>query len=137
MTDLNKLVEELSKLTVVEAAELSKKLEEAWGVSATADKAAAKTFLDCLAQDPNVLSWSIGGSYVPAKKAVLEDFKKAKPNMIPFISSTAGATSRTSVLGVDYPKYSSAFSAAEQAVLTGAKDAKTALDEAQKQATGK
>ena len=34
MTDLNKLVEELSKLTVVEAAELSKKLEEAWGVSA-------------------------------------------------------------------------------------------------------
>jgi multiple sugar transport system substrate-binding protein len=110
---------------------------EAWGVSATADKAAAKTFLDCLAQDPNVLSWSIGGSYVPAKKAVLEDFKKAKANMIPFISSTAGATSRTSVLGVDYPKYSSAFSAAEQAVLTGAKDAKTALDEAEKQATGK
>jgi large subunit ribosomal protein L7/L12 len=36
MTDLNKLVEELSKLTVVEAAELSKKLEEAWGVSAAA-----------------------------------------------------------------------------------------------------
>ena len=36
MTDLNKLVGELSKLTVVEAAELSKKLEEAWGVSAAA-----------------------------------------------------------------------------------------------------
>ncbi|MCI0431851.1 MAG: 50S ribosomal protein L7/L12 [Rhodospirillales bacterium] len=36
MTDLNKLVEELSKLTVLEAAELSKKLEEAWGVSAAA-----------------------------------------------------------------------------------------------------
>jgi large subunit ribosomal protein L7/L12 len=36
MTDLNKFVEELSKLTVVEAAELSKKLEEAWGVSAAA-----------------------------------------------------------------------------------------------------
>jgi large subunit ribosomal protein L7/L12 len=34
MTDLNKLVEELSKLTVLEAAELSKKLEDAWGVSA-------------------------------------------------------------------------------------------------------
>jgi large subunit ribosomal protein L7/L12 len=34
MPDLNKIVEELSKLTVVEAAELSKTLEEKWGVSA-------------------------------------------------------------------------------------------------------
>ena len=36
MADLQHLVEELSKLTVLEAAELSKKLEEAWGVSAAA-----------------------------------------------------------------------------------------------------
>jgi large subunit ribosomal protein L7/L12 len=36
MADLQKLVDELSKLTVLEAAELSKKLEEAWGVSAAA-----------------------------------------------------------------------------------------------------
>jgi len=41
MADLNQLVEELSKLTVVEAAELSKKLEEAWGVSAAAAPVAA------------------------------------------------------------------------------------------------
>ena len=34
MTDLTKLVEELSKLTVIEAAELSKMLEEKWGVTA-------------------------------------------------------------------------------------------------------
>ena len=34
MTDLNKIIDELSKLTVVEAAELSKQLEEKWGVSA-------------------------------------------------------------------------------------------------------
>jgi large subunit ribosomal protein L7/L12 len=34
--DLNKLVEELSQLTVIEAAELSKMLEEKWGVSAAA-----------------------------------------------------------------------------------------------------
>ena len=40
MADLQKLVDELSKLTVVEAAELSKKLEEAWGVSAAAPIAA-------------------------------------------------------------------------------------------------
>ena len=36
MSDLNKIIEELSKLTVVEAADLSKKLEEKWGVSAAA-----------------------------------------------------------------------------------------------------
>ncbi|HZF35751.1 MAG TPA: 50S ribosomal protein L7/L12 [Candidatus Angelobacter sp.] len=41
MADLQKLVDELSKLTVIEAAELSKKLEEAWGVSAAAPVAAA------------------------------------------------------------------------------------------------
>ena len=41
MADLEKLVEELSKLTVIEAAELSKKLEDAWGVSAAAPVAVA------------------------------------------------------------------------------------------------
>jgi large subunit ribosomal protein L7/L12 len=41
MADLQRLVEELSKLTVLEAAELSKKLEEAWGVSAAAPVAVA------------------------------------------------------------------------------------------------
>ena len=40
MADLDKLVEELSKLTVLEAAELSKKLEDEWGVSAAAPVAA-------------------------------------------------------------------------------------------------
>ena len=41
MADLDKLVEELSKLTVLEAAELAKKLEEEWGVSAAAPVAVA------------------------------------------------------------------------------------------------
>ena len=41
MADLNKLVEELSGLTVIEAAELSKMLEEKWGVSAAAPVAVA------------------------------------------------------------------------------------------------
>ena len=41
MADLNKIVEELSKLTVLEASELSKKLEEEWGVSAAAPVAIA------------------------------------------------------------------------------------------------
>jgi len=41
MADLAKLVDELSALTVLEAAELSKKLEEKWGVSAAAPVAVA------------------------------------------------------------------------------------------------
>ena len=41
MADLQKLVDELSTLTVIEAAELSKMLEEKWGVSAAAPLAAA------------------------------------------------------------------------------------------------
>ena len=41
MADLNKIVEDLSSLTVLEAAELSKLLEEKWGVSAAAPLAVA------------------------------------------------------------------------------------------------
>src|SRR5689334_25376128 len=41
MADLAKIVDELSKLTVIEAAELSKMLEEKWGVSAAAAVAVA------------------------------------------------------------------------------------------------
>ena len=43
MADLNKIVEDLSSLSVIEAAELSKLLEEKWGVSAAAPVAAAST----------------------------------------------------------------------------------------------
>lgn len=41
MADLNKIVDDLSALTVLEAAELSKMLEEKWGVSAAAAVAVA------------------------------------------------------------------------------------------------
>ena len=41
MADLNKIIEDLSSLTVLEAAELSKQLEEQWGVTAAAAVAAA------------------------------------------------------------------------------------------------
>lgn len=41
MSDLNKIVEDLSQLTVLEAAELSKLLEDKWGVSAAAPVAVA------------------------------------------------------------------------------------------------
>jgi large subunit ribosomal protein L7/L12 len=41
MADINKLVDQLSELTVLEAAELAKALEEKWGVSAAAAVASA------------------------------------------------------------------------------------------------
>ena len=41
MANLNKIIDDLSSLTVVEAAELSKQLEEKWGVTAAAAVAAA------------------------------------------------------------------------------------------------
>ena len=41
MPDLNKIIDQLSKLTVVEAAELSKQLEDKWGVKAAAPVAVA------------------------------------------------------------------------------------------------
>ena len=41
MTDLNNIIDQLSKLTVVEAAELSKQLEDKWGVTAAAPVPAA------------------------------------------------------------------------------------------------
>ena len=46
MADLAKIVDELSALTVMEAAELSKMLEEKWGVSAAAAAAEEKTEFD-------------------------------------------------------------------------------------------
>ena len=57
MADLAKLVEELSGLTVLEAAELSKLLEEKWGVSAAAPVAVAAV---------------VGGAVAPAAEAAAE-----------------------------------------------------------------
>ena len=48
MADIAKLVEDLSKLTVLEAADLAKALEEAWGVSAAAEAAEEKTEFDVI-----------------------------------------------------------------------------------------
>ena len=54
MADLNKIVDDLSKLTVLEAAELSKLLEEKWGVSAAA---------------PVAMAMPAGGAAAPAEAA--------------------------------------------------------------------
>ncbi len=77
MADIQKLVDELSKLTVMEASELSKKLEETWGVSAAApvmmaaggagagDAAAEKS-------EFNVVLASAGGNKIAVIKEVRE-----------------------------------------------------------------
>ena len=52
MADLEKLVEDLSNLTVMEAAELSKMLEEKWGVSAAAPVAMAAAGAPGAAAEP-------------------------------------------------------------------------------------
>jgi len=51
MPDLNKIIEDLSSLTVVEAAELSKQLEEKWGVTAMAAAAPAAAAADGAAEE--------------------------------------------------------------------------------------
>jgi len=52
MADIEKLVEQLGKLSVIEAAELVKKLEEAWGVSAAAPVAVAAAGAAPVAAEP-------------------------------------------------------------------------------------
>jgi len=75
MADLENLVEELSKLTVLEAADLVKQLEEKWGVSAAAPVAVA------------AVGAAAGGDAAPAEEKtefddILEDFGGNKINVI-------------------------------------------------------
>ena len=82
MADLNKLVDELSALTVLEAAELSKLLEEKWGVSAAAPVA--------VAAGP-----AAGGAAAPAEEqteftVVLADAGDKKINVIKEVRGITG-----------------------------------------------
>ncbi len=75
MVDLQKIVDELSKLTVIEAAELSKKLEEHWGVSAAAPvavSAAAPVAVVEEKTDFDVVLLSCGDNKINVIKVVRE-----------------------------------------------------------------
>ncbi|HEY8593682.1 MAG TPA: 50S ribosomal protein L7/L12 [Devosiaceae bacterium] len=82
MADLAKLVDELSSLTVLEASELSKMLEEKWGVSAAAPVAVA----------------AVGGAAAPAEAAeeqtefdvILASFGDQKINVIKEVRGITG-----------------------------------------------
>ncbi|HIG26381.1 MAG TPA: 50S ribosomal protein L7/L12 [Verrucomicrobiales bacterium] len=77
MAELDDIVTELSKLTVIEAAELVKKLEEEWGVSAAAPVAVAGGAGDAPAEEAKtefdvVLAVSPSEKKIPVIKAVRE-----------------------------------------------------------------
>ena len=75
MADIQKLVEELSKLTVLEAVELSKALEEIWGVSAAAAVAVAAGPAAAAAEEKtefDVVLAEIGANKLAVIKAVKE-----------------------------------------------------------------
>ena len=99
MSDLNKIVDELSKLSVMEAAELSKLLQEKWGVSAaapvavaaagdaaaSADQAAAKDTFDVILTDVgdkkiNIIKEVRAATGLGLKEA--KDLVEAAPSMV-------------------------------------------------------
>lgn len=80
-TDLEKIVEDLSKLTVLEAAELSKMLEEKWGVSAAAAPVAMA-----------VAGGNAAGEAAEEKDEFTVVLKSAGPNKINVIKEVRGIT---------------------------------------------
>lgn len=98
MADLNKLVDDLSALTVLEASELSKLLEEKWGVSAAAPVAVAAA------------GGAAGGAAAAEEKdefdVVLTGFGDAKLNVIKEVRGITGlglAESKALVEGAPKP----------------------------------
>ena len=82
MTDLNKMVDELSKLSVMEAAELSKLLQEKWGVTAAAPVAVAATGGDAAAADK--------GAEQDSFDVILTDVGDKKINIIKEVRAATG-----------------------------------------------
>ena len=82
MTDLNKIVDELSKLSVMEAAELSKLLQEKWGVSAAAPVAVATSGGDSGAADK--------GAEQDSFDVILTDVGDKKINIIKEVRAATG-----------------------------------------------
>lgn len=77
MADLAKIIDDLSSLTVLEAAELAKQLEEKWGVSAAAPVAVAAAAANDAGEaaektDFDVVLKGVGGNKIAVIKAVRE-----------------------------------------------------------------
>ena len=78
MPDLNKIIEDLSKLTVVEAADLSKQLEEKWGVTAA------------VAAAPAAAGAAAGGEEKSELTVFLTSFGEKKINVIKEVRAITG-----------------------------------------------
>ena len=78
MSDLNKIIDDLSKLSVVEAAELSKQLEEKWGVTAA------------VAAAPAAAGASAGGEEKSEFTVFLTSFGEKKINVIKEVRAITG-----------------------------------------------
>ena len=78
MADLNKIVDELSTLTVIEAAELSKQLEEKWGVTAA------------VAAAPAAAGAAAGGEEKSEFTVFLTSFGEKKINVIKEVRAITG-----------------------------------------------
>jgi large subunit ribosomal protein L7/L12 len=78
MSDLNKIIDDLSKLTVVEAADLSKQLEEKWGVTAA------------VAAAPAAAGAAAGGEEKSEFTVFLTSFGEKKINVIKEVRAITG-----------------------------------------------
>ena len=99
MADLNKIVEDLSALTVMEAAELSKLLEEKWGVSAAAAVAVAAPAAGAAAPAAEeqtefdvILTGEAKAAVEAAPKAINEGVSKDEAAKVKAQLEAAGAT---------------------------------------------
>lgn len=117
MADLEKIAEELGKLTVIEAAELVKNLEEAWGVSAAAAAVA-------------VAGPAGGGEAAEEKTDFDVELTEAGGNKIAVIKAVRGVTSGLGLAEAKKLVESAPVVIAEALDKDAAEAAKTALEEA-------
>jgi large subunit ribosomal protein L7/L12 len=82
MADLNRIVEELSGLTILEAAELSKLLEEKWGVSAAAPVAVAAVASAAAAPVEEKTEFAVSLDEIGASKiSVIKEVRAILPDL--------------------------------------------------------
>ena len=116
MADLAKIAEELGKLTIIEAAELVKNLEEAWGVSAAAAVAVAGP--------------AGGGEAAEEKTEFDVVLEEAGGNKIAVIKAVRGVASGLGLADAKKLVESAPVAVAEGLPKDAAEDAKKALEEA-------
>jgi multiple sugar transport system substrate-binding protein len=111
---------------------------EVWTVPQSASKARqekAAQVLDCLNNSTNMLTLAEQHFTVPSRSTVAAQYADRAPYMTAFVTSVATARSRTSQLGVTWPKAATGIYTAIQSALTGEQTPEEALKDAQHIAT--